>query len=137
MAADQPRSAHATPAPFADSVPSLVENAPVSLDVLSQRLEREMWRRERQVQVERVVTVLAGMALQPVDGMAGDRRSGIEAVALLRRRKPLIVQQMPGFALRPDAFRGWGPARHLRARDPGGREGLVGLIGAMTDNFCD
>src|SRR5574340_43230 len=94
MAADQPRSAHATPAPFADSVPSLVENAPVSLDVLSQRLEREMWRRERQVQVERVVTVLAGMALQPVDGMAGDRRSGIEAVALLRRRKPLIVQQM-------------------------------------------
>jgi cyclic pyranopterin phosphate synthase len=41
-----------------------------------------------------------------------------------------------GFALRPDPFRGWGPARHVRAREPGGREGLVGLIGAMTENFC-
>jgi cyclic pyranopterin phosphate synthase len=42
-----------------------------------------------------------------------------------------------GFALRPDPFRGWGPARHVRAREPGGREGLVGLIGAMTENFCE
>jgi cyclic pyranopterin phosphate synthase len=42
-----------------------------------------------------------------------------------------------GFTLRPDAFRGWGPARHLRARDPAGREGLIGLIGAMTENFCE
>lgn len=42
-----------------------------------------------------------------------------------------------GFTLRADAFRGWGPARHLRAREPSGREGLVGLIGAMTENFCD
>jgi cyclic pyranopterin phosphate synthase len=41
-----------------------------------------------------------------------------------------------GFALRPDPMRGWGPARHLRATDPDGREGLVGLIGAMTENFC-
>jgi cyclic pyranopterin phosphate synthase len=42
-----------------------------------------------------------------------------------------------GFTLRADPFRGWGPARHLRARDAAGREGLVGLIGAMTENFCD
>ena len=42
-----------------------------------------------------------------------------------------------GFALRPDPFRGWGPARHVRATDPAGREGLVGLIGAMTENFCE
>jgi len=42
-----------------------------------------------------------------------------------------------GFTLRPDAHRGWGPARHLRARAPGGREGLVGLIGAMSENFCE
>lgn len=42
-----------------------------------------------------------------------------------------------GFTLRPDGFRGWGPARHWRAREPSGREGLVGLIGAMSENFCD
>ncbi|HEX9048927.1 MAG TPA: GTP 3',8-cyclase MoaA [Anaeromyxobacter sp.] len=42
-----------------------------------------------------------------------------------------------GFSLRADPHRGWGPAHHLRARDARGREGLVGLIGAMTENFCD
>jgi cyclic pyranopterin phosphate synthase len=42
-----------------------------------------------------------------------------------------------GFALAPDGFRGWGPARHWRAREPSGREGLVGLIGAMSENFCE
>lgn len=41
-----------------------------------------------------------------------------------------------GFSLVQDAFRGWGPARHWRAREPSGREGLVGLIGAMSENFC-
>jgi cyclic pyranopterin phosphate synthase len=41
-----------------------------------------------------------------------------------------------GFTLVQDAFRGWGPARHWRGREPGGREGLVGLIGAMSENFC-
>ncbi|HEY6097944.1 MAG TPA: radical SAM protein, partial [Anaeromyxobacter sp.] len=41
-----------------------------------------------------------------------------------------------GFTLRQDGFRGWGPARHWRAREPSGREGLVGLIGAMSENFC-
>jgi GTP 3',8-cyclase len=44
--------------------------------------------------------------------------------------------QAAGFTLRPDGFRGWGPARHWRAREPSGREGLVGLIGAMSENFC-
>jgi cyclic pyranopterin phosphate synthase len=42
-----------------------------------------------------------------------------------------------GFELLPDSWRGWGPARHLRGRDREGREGLVGFIGAMTENFCD
>ncbi len=42
-----------------------------------------------------------------------------------------------GLELRPDGFRGWGPARHWRAREPSGREGLVGLIGAMSENFCE
>jgi cyclic pyranopterin phosphate synthase len=42
-----------------------------------------------------------------------------------------------GFTLVPDDHRGWGPARHMRARDAAGREGLVGFIGAMTENFCD
>jgi GTP 3',8-cyclase len=45
--------------------------------------------------------------------------------------------QADGFVLTPDAWRGWGPARHLKARDALGREGLVGLIGAMTENFCE
>jgi hypothetical protein len=42
-----------------------------------------------------------------------------------------------GFSLSPDPRRGWGPARHMRARDAAGREGLVGFIGAMTENFCE
>ncbi len=42
-----------------------------------------------------------------------------------------------GFTLRADPHRGWGPAQHVRAHDVHGREGLVGLIGAMTENFCD
>jgi cyclic pyranopterin phosphate synthase len=53
-------------------------------------------------------------------------------LAAVRRRL-----EAAGFTLRPDPFRGWGPARHVRARDADGREGLVGLIGAMTENFCD
>jgi GTP 3',8-cyclase len=59
---------------------------------------------------------------------------GGEVVPLAEVRARL---EAAGFTLRPDAFRGWGPARHVRARDPGGREGLVGLIGAMTENFCE
>ena len=42
-----------------------------------------------------------------------------------------------GFELTPDGWRGWGPARHMRARRVDGREGLIGFIGAMTENFCD
>ncbi len=59
---------------------------------------------------------------------------GGEPVPLAEVRRRL---EEAGFTLRPDAHRGWGPARHLRARDAHGREGLVGLIGAMTENFCD
>jgi cyclic pyranopterin phosphate synthase len=60
--------------------------------------------------------------------------SGGEVVPLMEVRRRL---EEAGFALRPDPFRGWGPARHWRAKDVQGREGLVGLIGAMTENFCD
>ena len=60
--------------------------------------------------------------------------SGGEVVPLAEVRRKL---EEAGLALRPDAHRGWGPARHVRARDRDGREGLVGLIGAMTENFCE
>jgi cyclic pyranopterin phosphate synthase len=44
-----------------------------------------------------------------------------------------------GLRLEPDATRGWGPAHHLRGfgegAPPGG--GLLGFIGAMTENFCE
>jgi cyclic pyranopterin phosphate synthase len=60
--------------------------------------------------------------------------SGGEVVPLAEVRALLV---RAGFALRPDPWRGWGPARHLRATDRDGREGLVGLIGAMTENFCE
>ncbi len=53
----------------------------------------------------------------------------------LARVRALLAEQ--GVDLAPDGHRGWGPARHMRARLPDGREGLVGFIGAMTENFCD
>lgn len=46
-----------------------------------------------------------------------------------------------GIALQPDESRGWGPAYHMRGTSagPDGQPvtGLVGFIGAMTENFCD
>jgi cyclic pyranopterin phosphate synthase len=45
-----------------------------------------------------------------------------------------------GVALAPDDTRGWGPAYHMRGTSTdAGRpaSGLVGFIGAMTENFCD
>jgi cyclic pyranopterin phosphate synthase len=44
-----------------------------------------------------------------------------------------------GVRLEPDATRGWGPARHMRGTSvEHGREvrGLLGFIGAVTENFC-
>ncbi len=49
----------------------------------------------------------------------------------------LLVEQ--GVRLEPDETRGWGPARHMRGTSvDGGREvrGLLGFIGAITENFC-
>ncbi len=49
----------------------------------------------------------------------------------------LLVEQ--GVRLEPDATRGWGPARHMRGTSvDAGREvnGLLGFIGAITENFC-
>jgi len=37
-----------------------------------------------------------------------------------------------GVALEPDPARGWGPAHYMR-----GEGGLVGFIGAITENFCE
>jgi cyclic pyranopterin phosphate synthase len=45
-----------------------------------------------------------------------------------------------GIRLEADATRGWGPAYHMRGTSElNGRteRGLVGFIGAMTENFCD
>jgi cyclic pyranopterin phosphate synthase len=44
-----------------------------------------------------------------------------------------------GVRLTPDATRGWGPARHMRGEAGEGENreaGLLGFIGAMTENFC-
>jgi cyclic pyranopterin phosphate synthase len=64
--------------------------------------------------------------------------AGGEVVPLAAVRARLEAE---GFSLLPDSWRGWGPARHFTARDgrgPGGpRQGLIGFIGAMTENFCD
>ncbi len=50
----------------------------------------------------------------------------------------LLVAQ--GVRLEPDATRGWGPARHMRGiSTEDGREvhGLLGFIGAISENFCE
>jgi cyclic pyranopterin phosphate synthase len=60
--------------------------------------------------------------------------AGGEVVPLAEVRERL---EADGFRLTPNPWRGWGPARHLGGRDRDGREGLIGFIGAMTENFCD
>jgi cyclic pyranopterin phosphate synthase len=48
--------------------------------------------------------------------------------------------QAQGIGLEPDGSRGWGPAYHMRGTSAGGpapASGLLGFIGAMTENFCD
>ena len=89
-------------------------------------------------------------------GVNDDELADLVRFAWDRGALPRFIEQMPfggasevvplgevrarleaaGIALRPDSFRGWGPARHWRGREPSGREGLVGLIGAMSENFC-
>jgi cyclic pyranopterin phosphate synthase len=52
--------------------------------------------------------------------------------------KRLLVAQ--GVRLSRDGTSGWGPAHHMRGESEAGGErlaGLVGFIGAMTENFCD
>ncbi|HEU4382050.1 MAG TPA: GTP 3',8-cyclase MoaA [Anaeromyxobacteraceae bacterium] len=52
----------------------------------------------------------------------------------------LSLLEAQGVRLAPDQTRGWGPARHMRGESEAGGEGLsglVGFIGAMTENFCE
>jgi len=45
---------------------------------------------------------------------------------------------LQGLALESDPTRGWGPAHYVRGRDRAtGGGGLIGFIGALTENFCD
>jgi cyclic pyranopterin phosphate synthase len=59
-----------------------------------------------------------------------------DPVSLAEVRRRL---EADGLRLEPDDSRGWGPARHLRAFGEGApaEGGLLGFIGAMTENFCD
>jgi len=58
----------------------------------------------------------------------GEPVSTAEVKALLRAQ---------GVSLEPDPTRGWGPAHYLRGLDAArGCGGLVGFIGAVTENFC-
>jgi len=60
-----------------------------------------------------------------------------EPVATAEVKRLLEAQ---GVRLAPDATRGWGPAYHMRGQagdGAGAVGGLVGFIGAMTENFCD
>jgi cyclic pyranopterin phosphate synthase len=63
--------------------------------------------------------------------------AGGEPVAV-KEIERLLQEQ--GIRLTPDSTRGWGPARHMRGETGEGeaREaGLLGFIGAMTENFCE
>ncbi|HUL58233.1 MAG TPA: GTP 3',8-cyclase MoaA [Anaeromyxobacteraceae bacterium] len=58
----------------------------------------------------------------------------------LARVQELLAEQ--GVPLEPDPHRGWGPAHYLRLAEPSHRGAehpvrRVGLIGAMTHNFCE
>jgi cyclic pyranopterin phosphate synthase len=57
-------------------------------------------------------------------------------VPLAEVRERLVAQ---GLRLEPDATRGWGPATHMRGYGEGAppEGGLLGFIGAMTENFCE
>jgi cyclic pyranopterin phosphate synthase len=57
-------------------------------------------------------------------------------VPLAEVRRLLTAQ---GLRLEPDATRGWGPASHMRGFGEGAppEGGLLGFIGAMTENFCE
>jgi cyclic pyranopterin phosphate synthase len=59
-----------------------------------------------------------------------------EPVPLAEVRQRLVAQ---GLRLEPDATRGWGPASHMRGFGEGAppEGGLLGFIGAMTENFCE
>jgi cyclic pyranopterin phosphate synthase len=59
-----------------------------------------------------------------------------QSVPLAEVKRRLEAQ---GIRLEPDGSRGWGPAYHMRGFCEGGPAagGLLGFIGAMTENFCE
>jgi cyclic pyranopterin phosphate synthase len=62
--------------------------------------------------------------------------TGKQPVSTAEVKALLAVQ---GIDLAEDPTRGWGPARHMRGTSTEAGEalsGLVGFIGAMTENFC-
>jgi cyclic pyranopterin phosphate synthase len=61
---------------------------------------------------------------------------GGEVVSVAEMQRLLEAQ---GVRLSPDDSRGWGPARHMRGTstvDGAQVRGLLGFIGAITENFC-
>ena len=102
-------------------------------------------------QLETNTVVLTGLN----EGELGD----LVRWAWSRRAVPRFIEQMPfaggqavptaqvkrllaaqGIALQPDGRRGWGPAHYMRGQNMEGAEGgdgLVGFIGAITENFCE
>jgi cyclic pyranopterin phosphate synthase len=135
----------------------------VSLDTLHpERLVRLSGRAARLEPIVEGIEAAAGrfrslkLNAVVVRGVNEDELADLVRFAWDRGALPRFIEQMPfaggatvplaevrarlvadGFSLAPDDRRGWGPARHMRARDRSGREGLVGFIGAMTENFCD
>jgi cyclic pyranopterin phosphate synthase len=121
-AADVERIRRGIAAAAAAGYPSLKVNTVVLRDVNSGELgdlARFAWRHGA---IARYIELMPFGGGEPV------------SVAEMQR---LLVEQ--GVRLEPDATRGWGPARHMRGTSmDGDREvqGLLGFIGAITENFC-
>lgn len=135
----------------------------VSLDTL--RPDRLMGVSGRTARLDRILAGIdaaagrfASLKLNTVvmRGVNEDELGELVSYAWDRGALPRFIEQMPfgggatvplavvrrlleaqGFALVPDAWTGWGPARHMRAQGPGGRAGLIGFIGPITEGFCE
>jgi cyclic pyranopterin phosphate synthase len=121
-AADVERIRRGIAAAAAAGYPSLKVNTVVLRDVNSGELgdlARFAWRHGA---IARYIELMPFGGGEPV------------SVAEMQR---LLVEQ--GVTLEPDDTRGWGPARHMRGTSVEGGgpvHGLLGFIGAITENFC-